>query len=225
MLENFLLNGTVDMTAANLFICTACSAVLGVCLAAVHRYKNSASRSFLMTLILLPVIVQMVIMLVNGNLGAGVAGMGAFSLVRFRSMPGSAREITSVFAAMAIGLATGMGYLGAAAFLTAAVSGLTLLFLAIPAEDDRMLKKALKVTIPENLEYAGIFDDIFKEYTRKASLVRAKTVNMGSLYELEYEILLKKQEKEKEMLDAVRCRNGNLTVSCARLAEREDGVL
>lgn len=157
------------MTAANLFICTACSAVLGVCLAAVHRYKNSTSRSFLMTLILLPVIVQMVIMLVNGNLGAGVAVMGAFSLVRFRSMPGSAREITSVFAAMAIGLATGMGYLGAAAFLTAAVSGLTLLFFAIPAEDDRMLKKALKVTIPENLEYAGIFDDIFKEYTRKAS--------------------------------------------------------
>ena len=203
-------------------VCTLVSAGLGICLALVHRYKNTCSRSFLMTLILLPVIVQVVIMLVNGNLGAGVAVMGAFSLVRFRSLPGSAREITSVFAAMAIGLADGMGYLGAAFFLTAAAAAVTILFLAVPIRDDRLLRKELKVTIPENLDYSGIFDDIFDQYTRNAQLMRVKTVNMGSLYELEYEILLKAENQEKEMLDEIRCRNGNLTVSCGRRPEREE---
>ena len=175
-----------------------------------------------MTLILLPVIVQVVIMMVNGNLGTGVAVMGAFSLVRFRSMPGSAREITSVFAAMAIGLAAGMGYLGAAVFLTASVAAITMLFYSFPVREERMLRRDLRITIPENLNYSGLFDDIFAQHTREVSLLRVKTVNMGSLYELEYDILLKSLEEEKEMLDAVRCRNGNLTVSCGWKAERED---
>ena len=220
MLET-ILTGT-GLTMQDMALCTLCSAVMGLCLAAVHSYKNSSSRNFLMTLILLPVIVQVVIMMVNGNLGTGVAVMGAFSLVRFRSMPGSAREITSVFAAMAIGLAAGMGYLGAAVFLTASVAAITMLFYSLPVREERMLRRDLRITIPENLNYSGLFDDIFAQHTREVSLLRVKTVNMGSLYELEYDILLKSPEEEKEMLDAVRCRNGNLTVSCGWKAERED---
>ena len=220
MLENFLLNGTVDMTAANLFICTACSAVLGVCLAAVHRYKNSTSRSFLMTLILLPVIVQMVIMLVNGNLGTGVAVMGAFSLVRFRSMPGNAREIGSIFLAMALGLAAGMGYLGTALLLMIVAGGITIFLVSLPAGSAG--RKELKVTIPENLDYSGIFDDIFEKYTRNSELVRVRTVNMGSLYELCYQVDLKSEFIEKNMLDEIRCRNGNLTIVCGRLPDGRD---
>ncbi len=220
MLET-ILTGT-GLTMQDMALCTLCSAVMGLCLAAVHSYKNSSSRNFLMTLILLPVIVQVVIMMVNGNLGTGVAVMGAFSLVRFRSMPGSAREITSVFAAMAIGLAAGMGYLGAAVFLTASVAAITMLFYSFPVREERMLRRDLRITIPENLNYSGLFDDIFAQHTREVSLLRVKTVNMGSLYELEYDILLKSLEEEKEMLDAVRCRNGNLTVSCGWKAERED---
>ena len=220
MLET-ILTGT-GLTMQDMALCTLCSAVMGLCLAAVHSYKNSSSRNFLMTLILLPVIVQVVIMMVNGNLGTGVAVMGAFSLVRFRSMPGSAREITSVFAAMAIGLAAGMGYLGAAVFLTASVAAITMLFYSFPVREERMLRRDLRITIPENLNYSGLCDDIFAQHTREVSLLRVKTVNMGSLYELEYDILLKSLEEEKEMLDAVRCRNGNLTVSCGWKAERED---
>lgn len=220
MLES-ILTGT-GLTMQDMALCTLCSAAMGLCLAAVHSYKNSSSRNFLMTLILLPVIVQVVIMMVNGNLGTGVAVMGAFSLVRFRSMPGSAREITSVFAAMAIGLAAGMGYLGAAVFLTASVAAITMLFYSFPVREERMLRRDLRITIPENLNYSGLFDDIFAQHTREVSLLRVKTVNMGSLYELEYDILLKSLEEEKEMLDAVRCRNGNLTVSCGWKAERED---
>ncbi len=224
MLNSILFETGTEISLWHMAVCTAWSAGLGVCLAAVHSCRNTSSRSFQMTLILLPVIVQMVIMLVNGNLGAGVAVMGAFSLVRFRSMPGSAREITSVFAAMAVGLADGMGYLGAAAFLTAATAGITLLFLAVPIREDKFLKKELKITIPENLDYNGIFDDVFDQYTRSADLMHVKTVNMGSLYQLEYDVLLKAQNQEKQMLDEIRCRNGNLTVSCGRRAERGEAL-
>lgn len=219
MLESILNETASNITMTHLVICTLCSIGLGSVLAAIHQYQNHSSRSFLMTLVLLPVIVQVVIMLVNGNLGAGVAVMGAFSLVRFRSLPGNSREISSIFLAMAIGLADGMGYVGIAVLLVAAVAVITVIFLHLPVPDDRLLRKELKITIPENLDYNGIFDDVFEKFTRKAELVRVKTVNMGSLYELDYAVTLKCQEEEKLMLDTIRCRNGNLTVICGRKAE------
>ena len=170
-----------------------------------------------MTLAVLPVIVQMVIMIVNGNLGTGVAVMGAFSLVRFRSLPGNAREISSVFLAMAVGLATGMGFIGIGVFMVAVVGVVTILLLMVPDMSGQLLRKELKVTIPENLDYTGIFDDIFQKYAKKADMIRVRTVNMGSLYELCYHVELKSQEVEKALLDESRCRNGNLTVVCGRL--------
>lgn len=175
-----------------------------------------------MTLAILPAVVQAVIMLVNGNLGTGVAVMGAFGLVRFRSAPGNAREIGSVFLAMAIGLATGMGYLGIAVLLLLIIGAAILILTELPFGSQSFSQKELKVTIPENLDYAGIFDDLFEKYTKSAELMKVRTTNMGSLYELCYRIELKKEEEEKTMLDDIRCRNGNLTIVCGRIAENRE---
>ncbi len=133
--------------------------------------------------------VQIVIMLVNGNLGAGVAVAGAFSLVRFRSIP-VAREIAVLFLAMAIGLATGMGYLGIAVLACLLLTSFLLLFTALGFGQDRATVRTLKITIPENLDYDGLFDDLFAQYTRSWRLNRVKQTNMGTLFSLEYEIVL-----------------------------------
>ena len=218
MLES-VLSETVytGITMGQFLLCTLASVLLGAALAAVHTYRNRYSRSFILTLVLLPVMVQTVIMLVNGNLGTGVAVMGAFSLVRFRSMPGNAREIGSIFLAMALGLAAGMGYLGTALILMMVAGGITILLVSLPS--GRAERKELKITIPENLDYSGIFDDIFEKYTKNPELVRVRTVNMGSLYELCYHVDLKSESIEKNMLDDIRCRNGNLTIVCGRLPD------
>lgn len=218
MLES-VLTETVNtgITMGQFLLCTVTSVLLGAALAAVHTYRNRYSRSFILTLVLLPVMVQTVIMLVNGNLGTGVAVMGAFSLVRFRSMPGNAREIGSIFLAMALGLAAGMGYLGTALILMMVAGGITILLVSLPS--GRAERKELKITIPENLDYSGIFDDILEKYTKNPVLVRVRTVNMGSLYELCYHVDLKSESIEKNMLDDIRCRNGNLTIVCGRLPD------
>lgn len=211
------------MTAEEFLVCAAGSLLLGGVLALIHTYRNRTTRNFILTLILLPVTVQTVIMMVNGNLGTGVAVMGAFGLVRFRSAPGNSREIGSVFLAMAAGLAGGMGYLGVAALLVVLVGIATVLVMRFPYREHGRQEKELKVTIPENLDYHGIFDDLFRKYTDGAQLIRVRTVNMGSLYELQYHVLLKNDEEEKEFLDQIRCRNGNLGLVCGRVpAGREE---
>lgn len=223
MLSSILTNGTASSVSMEEFlVCLAASLILGVCLAWIHGYKNRVSQNFLITLVSLPAVVQMVIMLVNGNLGTGVAVMGAFSLVRFRSAPGNAREISSIFAAMAAGLAIGMGYIGPAVMMTVVMGLVTIAVLQIP-DRKAMGKRELKVTIPENLDYSGIFDDLFQRYTDGAELLRVRTVNMGSLYELQYHVAMKDVRAEKEFLDQIRCRNGNLGLVCGRIpSDREE---
>ena len=202
---------------------TATSLLLGILIALVHMYRNQCAKGFAVTLALLPVTVLAVIMLVNGNVGTGVAVMGAFSLVRFRSVPGSSREIGSIFFAMAVGLATGMGYDAFALCFTLIVGVMSLLLSYSKFGESKAAVKELKVTIPENLDYAGIFDDVMAKYTDRAELIRVKTTNMGSLYELRYEITLKDTSLEKKFIDELRCRNGNLSISCGRvLANRNE---
>lgn len=219
-----LLFGSVlqSLTIGNILLCMVVSLVLGLCIAAVYMFRNTYSKNFVVTLALLPAMVQAVILMVNGNLGTGVAVMGAFSLIRFRSVPGSAKEIGSIFFAMAVGLAAGMGYLGYAVLFTAIISGFMLLLGAVPFGEQKGSQKDLRVTIPENLDYSGIFDDLFSEYTTGAKLLRVRTTNMGSMYELEYHLTLKNEMREKEFLDAIRCRNGNLTIVCGRTASSHD---
>jgi uncharacterized membrane protein YhiD involved in acid resistance len=215
----------VSISAVNFMICTVVSVLLGILIAAVYMYKNDYQKEFVVTLALLPAIVQMVIMLVNGNLGTGVAVMGAFSLVRFRSIPGTAREIMNIFLAMAVGLATGMGYLGIAFLFTVVTCILGLVLMASPMGERPCNERFLKIVIPEALDYTEVFDDIFSEFTDSVNLVKVRTSNMGSLYKLEYRIKMKKNISEKKMIDALRCRNGNLESSCGMAAGGREEML
>lgn len=187
--------------------------VLGGILALVHTYKNDYTKSFVMTLAILPAVVAVVILMVNGNIGAGVAVAGAFSLVRFRSAPGTAREIVALFTAMGMGLIMGMGYVGYSVLFTVLIGLAMLIYAGISAGSGKALRKNLKITIPENLNYTDVFDEIMKKYTKSYRLKQVKTSNMGSLFKLSYEIVLSDASLEKEFLDALRVRNGNLEIS------------
>ena len=212
---------TSELTPSAFFICTAVSLILGIGTAAVGMFRSKSTQSFAITLAILPVTVQLVIMLVNGNIGAGVAVAGAFSLVRFRSAPGNAREICALFCAMAVGLATGMGYVVAAGIFFAVVSAATLALAALNFGGRSEAERILKITIPEDTEYNGLFDDLFAKYTRACRLEKVKTANMGTLYELCYRITLKDEKNLKEFIDGIRCRNGNLGIVCSREADKE----
>ncbi|MBQ4627964.1 MAG: DUF4956 domain-containing protein [Clostridia bacterium] len=217
-----LFNGIFDTTLTNVInvsdflLCVAVSIVIGIIFAAVFSFKANSSKSFLITLALLPATVCVVIMMVNGNIGTGVAVAGAFSLVRFRSAPGSAKEIAAIFLAMASGLIAGMGYLAYSALFAVILCAAYLVFNAFSFRSkSRIIEKTLNITIPENLDYNGVFDDIFEEYLKSAELISVKTSGLGSLYKLKYDITLKDPAKEKEMIDALRCRNGNLEICCS----------
>ncbi len=211
---SIMANGSITGTA--FLIATLCSLAIGVFIAFMYTIKNTYSKSYIITLALLPAIVQVVIMLVNGNIGAGVAVAGAFSLVRFRSAPGSGKEITSIFLAMAVGLATGMGYIGIAAMFAVIITLANLILNSSGFGSGANEEKTLKITVPEGLDFEGIFDDIFERYTTKAELVEVKTSGMGSLYKLNYSVVLRSKASTKGMIDEMRQRNGNLEISCSR---------
>lgn len=210
-----ILSGT-SIQIGEFLICSAAAIILGLLVACIYMYQNQYSKNFVITLALLPVIVQVVILMVNGNLGTGVAVMGAFSLIRFRSVPGSARDIGSIFMAMAVGLATSMGYIGIAFVFVLLVGGVTLFLYKVGFANQQKSVKELKISIPENLDYTEIFDDLFQTYLSKAEIVKVKTSNMGSLFELTYQISFHNESLEREFLNEIRCRNGNLSVSCRR---------
>ena len=200
-------------TISSYLICTATSLVLGAIIAFASGFRSRQSKSFLLALFLLPAIVQTVIMLVNGSVGTAVAVMGAFSLVRFRSAPGSAKEIVSIFLAMAAGLATAVGYVALAAIFVIIICLVIICanFVNIKEKDD--LFRELRITIPESLNYAHEFDDLFDKYNRESKLLNVKTTNMGSLYKLIYKIRLNKEDDIQDFINDLRCRNGNLEIS------------
>ena len=211
-------------------ICSLVSLGLGLVIAFAFAISNKAkqtkkSKGFLMTLALLPVIVQVVIMMVNGNIGTGVAVMGAFGLVRFRSAPGSAEDICAIFLAMAVGLATGTDQLAVAAMLAVGVGLIYIIYSFIPIGNSDKQLKQLTVTIPESLDYDGAFDDIFNTYTSSHELVSVKTTNMGSLFKLKYEVTFNSSSDEKKLIDEIRTRNGNLEIMCARASDEITQVL
>ena len=210
-----------EMTPVSFLVCVFTAMVLGLLTSLVFSDRDHHSPAFRQSVALLPPVVTLVIMLVNGNIGAGLAVAGTFALVRFRSAPGTAKEITGLFFAVAIGLACGMGYVGYAAlfFLVTAIYSLALSRFRFG--EAAGIQRVLKITIPENLNYEGLFDDLFETYTRSHELTRVRTTNMGTLYELSYTIELKNPDKTKDFIDAIRCRNGNLNVVCGREAERD----
>lgn len=213
---------TTSVTAPAFLAVCLLSVGLGYGIALTYRKISGEGGTMFSALTVLPFLVQLVILLVNGNLGAGVAVAGAFSLVRFRSAPGSARDITVIFLSMTVGLCCGMGY-WAPAVLAALVTCGLLLLQKKPQTDP--CERELRVTIPENLDYNDLFSDLFAGYTASCKLLRVKTVNMGSLYSLHYLVRLKDPAGEKELLDAMRCRNGNLEISCGLPAEYKQGEI
>ena len=208
---------TTSLAIVPMLAAIAAALLLGLLLSWVYSLNGRATRSFVLALSILPAIVAVVIMMVNGNVGAGVAVAGAFSLVRFRSAPGSARDICFIFLAMAVGLVCGMGYVLHAAIVTV-VLGAVLAFYQISGLGSRRgsSDRTLTITIPEDLDYAGLFTDIFASFTTYHELVSVKTTNMGSLYKLTYEVGIADQADEKSMIDEIRCRNGNLEVALTR---------
>lgn len=209
---------TQTISVTDFLLCLGVSLLLGLAMAAAYMWKNEHTKSFVITLALLPAVVCVVIMMVNGNIGAGVAVAGAFSLVRFRSAPGSAKEIVTIFLAMGAGLIAGMGYLGFAALFTVIMCAVFLLYnlLARGNRKTDAVYKTIKITIPEDLDYSGAFDDIFEEYTKENELIKVKTTNMGSMFRLTYNITLRDATREKQMIDRIRERNGNLEIMVSK---------
>lgn len=226
MLSSLITESTESSTSLSykeLLICIITSIVLGLLVAFVHMYRNIYSKNFVITLAVLPVLVQLVIMLVNGNLGTGVAVLGAFSLIRFRSVAGGAREITSIFWSMGIGLATGMGFIGYIAIFSVIIAIFLLLLNTVNfGEKNNSAEREIKITIPEDLDYPGLFDDLFATYTYSATLDSVKTTNMGSLYELRYRVMLKDCQTEKDLMDEMRVRNGNLTIISGKVSTNRE---
>lgn len=211
---------SVIISVSDFLLCIGCSLILGLIMALCYMYRTRYTKSFVVTLALLPAVVCIVIMMVNGNVGTGVAVAGAFSLVRFRSAPGTAKEIGALFLAMGAGLIAGMGYLGYAALFAVIMCIVFVLYNHIDfgSKKNAAMYKTFHVTIPEDLDYSGVFEEIFDEYTSSCELVQVKTTNMGSMFRLTYDVILRDIGKEKELIDKLRCRNGNLEISISKQA-------
>jgi uncharacterized membrane protein YhiD involved in acid resistance len=222
MFTSILSTAASSLTISNALACTIASLILGLLISITYMNSGPYSKNFVVSLVMLPALVQIVIMMVNGNLGTGVAVMGAFSLVRFRSLPGSSKEISTIFFAMAVGLSTGMGYISFAVVITIILSLALLLLSKTSFGGGETSTKELKITIPENLNYTNVFDDLFEKYTKSAVLEKVKTTNLGSMFDLHYHIELKNEFEEKEFIDELRCRNGNLTISCNKSQTSKD---
>lgn len=209
---------TTVISVTDFLLCLGVSLVIGILMAPAYMYRSRYTKSFVVTLALLPAVVCVVIMMVNGNVGTGVAVAGAFSLVRFRSVPGTAKEICALFLAMGAGLIAGMGYLGFALLFTLVMCVVFVLYnrLGFGIRKNAEVYKTLTITIPEDLDYTGIFEDIFTAYTRNYELIRVKTTNMGSMFKLTYNVELSDASREKEMIDKLRCRNGNLEIAVSQ---------
>ena len=213
MVTSILQNG---MNTQALLICIGTALVLGIMLSIVYMAVGTYTKNYIMTLVILPVLVQTVIMLVNGNLGVGMAVVGAFSLVRFRSIPGTSREISGILFAMVIGLATGMGYIYYAILIGVIVSIIMLILGKTSFGEDDKNKKLLRILIPEDLDYTAVFDDLLEEYTDFCQLDQVRTTNLGSMFELHYTVILKDENTAKKFMDELRCRNGNLSITLSR---------
>ena len=221
-LNNFfkgVLNTTETVISVpNFLLCVVTALFAGIIVALAYMYRTRYTKSFVVTLALLPCVVCVVIMMVNGHVGAGVAVAGAFSLVRFRSVPGTAKEIGTLFLAMTSGLICGMGYLGYGLLFTLLLCAVFVIYsrLDFGSSKNGAVYKSFRITISEDLDYTDVFEPLFREYCSQVELTMVKTVNMGSLFRLTYDVVLKDPAKEKELIDKLRCRNGNLEITVSK---------
>ena len=207
----------VEITNSVAVIYSVAAGLLGLLISLTYmKTGNRVSKNFARTLITLPILVCIVLLVVNGNFGTSIAVLGAFSLVRFRSLQGSSRDISFIFFSMTIGIVCAVGEVILATILTTAICVIYFILNAIKYGANNTEEKELRITIPENLDYSDIFDDLFERYTKENRQIAVRTTNMGSMYEINYRVKLKNEREEKQFLDDIRMRNGNLTVICGR---------
>ncbi len=228
MFQSIITTTDTTIQAVPAMICLGAAVVFGVIIALLYMFtskKNSYHKDFVVAIALLPVIVATVIMLIGSSTARALSLAGAFALVRFRSAPGSGKDIAVVFFVMAMGLACGLGYILFGAIAAVIVCVLLLVLCKTKFGESKNTEKQLKISIPENLNYNGIFDDLFQEYTTSCKLKNVKTTNMGSLFELTYIVNVKDETKEKDFIDALRCRNGNLNISLGMVPDKNNTIL
>ena len=216
MFNTIFTNGN---TVQAVMISLGVALIVGVIFACACYYKTKSTKSFLVATALLPFAVTLVIILVNGNIGAGVAMAGAFGLVRFRSAPGTAREISTIFIAMASGLAFGMGYIAYGVIFMLVAGGALMVFAKIKIFERKpnFKEKIIRITMPECLDYTQVFDEVLAKFTSKNEIVKIKTINMGSMFKVDYKVTLIDEKQEKQMIDEIRTLNGNLEISVLRV--------
>ena len=214
------------ISVSDFLLCIFSALAIGLIMAFGYMFRTRYTKSFVVTLAILPAVVCVVIMMVNGNVGTGVAVAGAFSLVRFRSVPGTAKEIGMLFLAMGAGLIAGMGYISFAFLFTLILCAVNILYnlLSFGAVKNAARYKSFRITIPEDLDYTGVFEEVFAEYTTFCELTRVKSTNMGSMFRLTYNVTLRDPRREKELIDRIRERNGNLEITVSK-QETADGQL
>lgn len=214
---------TGDFTLMQFMIVIVASLVLGFIVSLVFMFRNTYSKSFVTALILIPAIETVVILLVNDNLGVGLSVAGSFALIRFRSIKGNAKELVSIFLVMAIGILCGTGYVMLGAIFTLLLCVVMVALVLVNFGKQPSSEKYLKITIPESLNYDEVFNEILRKYTNSYELISIKTLNLGSLFRIEYHISLKSNKNIKKMIDELRTRNGNLEIMCSSLAsDREE---
>lgn len=215
-----------SFTLPQFILCVLCGLLVGALIGTFYASRNEHTESFISTIFLIPSVVAIIIIGVNGNIGTGVAVAGAFALVRFRSAPGKAKEIGAIFMAMGAGLLIGVGYLVYSIVFTLIVGVFCIVFEKIrgPKDGEVNLKKTLNVTVPEDLDYCGVLDDILIKYSSYHRLRRVRTTNMGSMFRLTYDITLLDDRQSKIMIDEIRCRNGNLEVSLSDATSEESAL-
>ena len=223
MLDSVFSSISSSVNIIDIILCFSVSIISGLLIAFTYKITSKYNKNFLITLSILPLLISTIIIMVNGNLGTSVAVLGAFGFVRFRSSPGTSKEILSVLFSMTIGLVIGMGNLIFAFLVTFIGCFGLIVYNKLSIFDEDKYEKILRVMIPENLDYTDVFNDIFSKYTKQIKLESVKTTNMGSIFDLKYRIILNKNINEKEFIDELRIKNGNLKIILTH--PLEDGEL
>ncbi|CAM3548069.1 DUF4956 domain-containing protein [Marinicrinis lubricantis] len=204
-----------EMTWMHAILTIVVSFMLGGMISYTYMKTNPAgySQSFTLTMVLLPAIVAIIILLIGSNIARAFSLAGAFSIIRFRSAPGDPKDIAYVLFTMAAGLACGVGMFGYGVLFTVCLCLLMWILGKTNYGASKSDQKVLKVTIPESLGYEEAFDEVFKQYGVDYELKKVRTTELGSLFELVYAVTMDQALNQKEFLDAIRCRNGNLDIS------------
>lgn len=225
-----ILNVSTDGTSLSLvssLVTIITSFILGLGISLTYMKtcnKHSYSQNFALSVVILPTVVAIIIFLIGNNVARAFSLAGAFSIIRFRSAPGDSRDISFVLFAMAAGLACGVQAYSYAAIFTIFLCSLMFMLNMFHFGVKKTFQKILKITIPEDLDYEGVFDDLFSKFTKEHELRRVRTTDLGSLYELVYTVTMDNEVSQKEFIDALRCRNGNLNIILSLAADSENSL-